>query len=65
MGLFTRPSRLDDVSNELKGDIGDLKSLVYVILAGIIALIGFVIWDRRTALSPVSPVGILDGAFTS
>jgi len=24
-----------------------------VILAGIIALIGFVIWDRRTVLSPV------------
>ncbi len=45
--------RIDDVRNELKGDIADLKSLVYVILAGIIALIGFVIWDRRTALSPV------------
>ena len=45
--------RIDDVRNELKEDIGDLKSLVYLILAGIIALIGFVIWDRRTALSPV------------
>ena len=45
--------RIDDVGNELKEDIGDLKSLVYLILAGIIALIGFVIWDRRTALSPV------------
>jgi hypothetical protein len=45
--------RIDDLRSELKGDIGDLQSLTYVILAGIIALIGFVIWDRRTALSPV------------
>ena len=52
--------RIDDLKSELKGDIGelgnrinDLRSLVYVVLAGIIALIGFVIWDRRTALSPV------------
>jgi len=42
-----------DLRSELKGDIADLRSLVYVVLAGIIALIGFVIWDRRTALSPV------------
>jgi len=33
--------------------IDDLRGLIYVVLAGIIALIGFVIWDRRTALSPV------------
>jgi hypothetical protein len=52
--------RIDDLRSELKGDIrelgarmDDLKNLMYVILAGIIALIGFVIWDRRTALSPV------------
>ena len=45
--------RIDDLRSELKGDIADLRSLVYLVLAGIIALIGFVIWDRRTALSPV------------
>ena len=45
--------RIDDVRNELKGDIADLRGLIYIVLAGIIALIGFVIWDRRTALSPV------------
>ena len=43
-----------DLRSELKGDIADLRSLVYLVLAGIIALIGFVIWDRRTALSPVT-----------
>ena len=45
--------RIDDLKSELKGDIDDLRGLIYVVLAGIIALIGFVIWDRRTALSPV------------
>ena len=52
--------RIDDLKGELKGDvrelgnrINDLRGLIYVVLAGIIALIGFVIWDRRSALSPV------------
>ena len=45
--------RIDDIRNELKGDIADLRGLIYIVLAGIIALIGFVIWDRRTVLSPV------------
>lgn len=30
----------------------DIKGLLYVILAGIFALFGFVLWDRRTALAP-------------
>ncbi len=53
-------NRIDDLRSELKGDIGelgkridDLRSLSYVVLGGMIALIGFVIWDRRSALSPV------------
>ena len=41
--------RIDDQGKR----IDDLRGLNYVILAGIIALIGFVIWDRRSALSPV------------
>jgi predicted PurR-regulated permease PerM len=52
--------RIDDMRNELKGDIGDLRGLVYVALGGIItlicglmAMIGFVLWDRRTAIAPV------------
>ena len=44
--------RIDDLRIELKGDISDIRSLMYVILAGIISLIGFVLWDRRTALAP-------------
>jgi chromosome segregation ATPase len=49
-----------DVRDELKGDIVDLRGLVYVVLGGIItlicgliAMIGFVLWDRRTAIAPV------------
>jgi len=32
--------------------IDDLTGLIYVILAGMFALVGFVLWDRRTALAP-------------
>lgn len=38
--------------SELKGDITDLRNLIYVVLAGIFALISFVLWDRRTTLAP-------------
>jgi hypothetical protein len=34
--------------------ITDMNNLLYVVLGGIIALIGFVIWDRRTAVAPVA-----------
>ncbi|MBU0699932.1 hypothetical protein KKE26_01320 [bacterium] len=51
---------MSDLKNELKGDIADLRGLVYVILGGIITLIcgllammGYVMWDRRTAITPV------------
>jgi hypothetical protein len=46
-------NEINGVRNELKGDIQDLRGLMYVVLGGMIALIGFVIWDRRSALSPV------------
>lgn len=32
--------------------IDDLRDLIYVVIAGMIALVGFVIWDRRSALAP-------------
>ena len=44
---------IQNLRSELKGDIQDLRALLYVVLGGMIALIGFVIWDRRSALSPV------------
>ena len=49
--------RIDDLRSELGGRIDDLRGLILggfgVIFAGIFALIGFVIWDRRSAMSPV------------
>ncbi|MEK7289704.1 MAG: hypothetical protein AAB067_05960, partial [Planctomycetota bacterium] len=47
--------RFDDVNrrfDDMNGRFDDLKGLLYVILAGIFALFGFVLWDRRTALAP-------------
>lgn len=40
--------RIDDTNRR----IDDLRDLIYVVLGGMIALIGFVIWDRRSALAP-------------
>jgi len=44
--------RVDDLDNKLSKRIDDIANLLYVILAGMFALVGFVIWDRRTALAP-------------
>ncbi|MEW6609690.1 MAG: hypothetical protein AB1414_19970 [bacterium] len=44
--------RIDDLDNKLSTRINDLMGLFYVLLAGMFALVGFVIWDRRTALAP-------------
>ncbi len=51
--------RFDDVNRR----IDDLRGLLYVILAGMFALVGFVIWHRRTALSPaIRRTAILEDA---
>ncbi len=47
--------RFDDVNrrfDDMNGRFDDLKGLLYVILAGIFVLFGFVLWDRRTVLAP-------------
>ena len=42
-------NRIDDINNR----IGDMMGLMHVIIAGMIALIGFILWDRRSAIAPV------------
>ena len=37
---------------DLKASMTDLRNLIYVVLAGMFSLFGFVLWDRRTALMP-------------
>ncbi|MEW6097227.1 MAG: hypothetical protein AB1567_12015 [bacterium] len=44
--------RIDDLDSKLSTRINDLSNLLYVILAGMFALVGFVLWDRRSALAP-------------
>lgn len=44
--------RLEEGLKATNQRIDDLRDLIYVVIGGIIALIGFVIWDRRTALAP-------------
>lgn len=41
-------TKIDNVNIRLDS----LQSLLYVILAGMFALVGFVLWDRKTALAP-------------
>jgi len=36
----------------LQGQINGLQNMIMGVLAGIFALISFVLWDRRTALAP-------------
>ncbi len=47
-GLRSVNQRIDDINKR----IDDLRDLIYVVIGGMIALVGFVIWDRRTALQP-------------
>ncbi len=48
--------RFDDVNkrfDDVNKRIDMLANLMYVIIAGIFGLIGFVVWDRKTAMKPV------------
>jgi hypothetical protein len=48
--------RIDDVNNNLNKRIDELKDFMFwgfgILFGGMGILIGFVIWDRRTALAP-------------
>ncbi|MFH1962422.1 MAG: hypothetical protein ABIJ30_06060 [bacterium] len=45
--------RIDDRMGDMNNRMGDLMGLMHVIIAGMIALVGFILWDRRTAIAPV------------
>ena len=51
--------RIDELDKRLSGRIDGLEkrmdylvNLIYVVLAGMFTLVGFVLWDRRSALAP-------------
>ncbi|MEJ5299691.1 MAG: hypothetical protein WHS38_01745, partial [Thermodesulforhabdaceae bacterium] len=50
--LDKRIDALDKRIDGLDKRIDGLQGLMYVVISGIFILIGFVIWDRRTALAP-------------
>ena len=43
---------LQQQMGDLKASMTDLRNLIYVVLAGMFSLFGFVLWDRRAALAP-------------
>lgn len=61
--IIERLIRLEEGQKALGHRIDDLRGLLYVILAGMFVLVGFVIWDRRTALAPaIRRTAILEDA---
>ncbi len=60
-GVKNLDRRIDDTNkriDDLRTDIVEMRSTMVtgfgVLLSGMFALVGFVIWDRRTALAPVA-----------
>jgi len=56
--------RLEEGQKSFQQQISDLRNLMYVelggiigLLAGMIGMVGFIIWDRRTAVAPVARKG--------
>ena len=44
--------QISDLRESMQQQMADLRNLIYVVLAGMFSLFGFVLWDRRTALMP-------------
>ncbi len=56
--IVERLTRLEEGQKHLRDDIDELKRFMLwgfgITFAGMFALIGFVLWDRRTAIAPVA-----------
>ncbi len=44
---------IDSSVNNVNKSIGNIRDLIYIILAGIFGFIGFIIWDRRESIKPL------------
>ncbi len=51
-GQKSLQKQMDNLDSKFTARIDDLRSLLYIILTGMFVLIGFILWDRRTALAP-------------
>ena len=38
----------------MQKQIDDMRTLIYIVLTSIIGLVGYITWDRKTALNPLS-----------
>ncbi|WP_420266073.1 hypothetical protein [Candidatus Magnetominusculus dajiuhuensis] len=59
-GLKATNQRIDDLNlrmndgfNAINHRLNDLFGLMYVLIGGMLTLVGFVLWDRRTTIAPV------------
>ncbi|MEJ5299689.1 MAG: hypothetical protein WHS38_01735 [Thermodesulforhabdaceae bacterium] len=50
--LIKLETKVEEGFKAVNQRIDGLQGLMYVVISGIFILIGFVIWDRRTALAP-------------
>ncbi len=44
--------QISELKESTQRQSADLRNLIYVVLGAIVTLIGFILWDRRTALAP-------------
>ncbi len=51
-GQASLQHQIDDLKDSVKLAINDVRNLIYVVLAGMFTLVGFILWDRRTLLHP-------------
>ncbi|MBF0555403.1 MAG: hypothetical protein HQK96_12760 [Nitrospirae bacterium] len=52
-GLKSTNLRMEDGFNAVNHRLSDLYGVIYVLISGMLALVGFILWDRRTTLAPV------------
>ncbi|MBF0517112.1 MAG: hypothetical protein HQK97_08340 [Nitrospirae bacterium] len=45
--------RMEDGFNAINHRLNDLYGFMYVLISGMLTLVGFVLWDRRTTIAPV------------
>lgn len=51
-GLKSTNLRMGDSFNAINHRMSDIYGLMYVLIGGMLTLVGFILWDRRTTLAP-------------
>ncbi len=48
-------NEIQEIRNEIQEIRNDIKWLTGILITSIIALVGFILWDRRTSSNPSNP----------